>query len=90
MVVLAVTRFIRIGWRGCCGISGQYELSIHHVDLLSSALVITVYRQALTIRIDADVLDWLRAQGPGYQTRINRLLRRYMQASRVESAKTIL
>jgi uncharacterized protein (DUF4415 family) len=33
----------------------------------------------LTIRIDRDVLEWYRKQGPGYQTRINTLLRSYMQ-----------
>jgi uncharacterized protein (DUF4415 family) len=33
----------------------------------------------LTIRIDRDVLDWYKKQGPGYQTRINALLRAYMQ-----------
>ena len=36
-------------------------------------------KQPVTIRLDADVLDWFRSQGPGYQTRINRLLRRYME-----------
>lgn len=34
----------------------------------------------LTIRIDRDVLDWFRKQGRGYQTRINSLLRAYMEA----------
>ena len=29
--------------------------------------------------LDADVLEWFRSQGSGYQTRINRLLRRYME-----------
>jgi uncharacterized protein (DUF4415 family) len=29
----------------------------------------------LTIRLDADVLDWLKGRGRGYQTRINRILR---------------
>jgi uncharacterized protein (DUF4415 family) len=38
-------------------------------------------KQPVTIRLDADVLDWIRSQGPGYQTRINRLLRRYMEVS---------
>jgi len=33
----------------------------------------------LTIRVDRDVLEWYRKQGPGYQTRINTLLRAYMQ-----------
>ncbi len=34
----------------------------------------------LTIRIDRDVLEWYRKQGRGYQTRIGRLLRAYMEA----------
>jgi uncharacterized protein (DUF4415 family) len=37
-------------------------------------------KKQLTIRIDADVLDWLRAQGKGYQTRINRILRVAMES----------
>jgi uncharacterized protein (DUF4415 family) len=36
-------------------------------------------KKQLTIRIDSDVLEWYRTQGPGYQTRINALLRAYMQ-----------
>ncbi len=38
-------------------------------------------KQQLTIRLDADVLDWLRAGGRGYQTRINRILRAAMESS---------
>ena len=34
--------------------------------------------QPVTIRIDADVLAWLKSKGKGYQTRINRLLRAAM------------
>ena len=37
-------------------------------------------KQHVTIRLDADVLEWFRAQGKGYQTRINSLLRAYMEA----------
>jgi uncharacterized protein (DUF4415 family) len=36
-------------------------------------------KKPMTIRLDADVLEWFRSQGPGYQTRINRLLRRFME-----------
>jgi uncharacterized protein (DUF4415 family) len=36
----------------------------------------------LTIRVDRDVLEWYRRQGQGYQTRINALLRAYMDAHR--------
>lgn len=32
------------------------------------------------IRIDADVLEWFKAQGSGYQTRMNVVLRLYMQS----------
>jgi uncharacterized protein (DUF4415 family) len=37
-------------------------------------------KRQLTIRIDADILAWLRAQGKGYQTRINRILRVLMES----------
>ena len=37
-------------------------------------------KQTVTIRLDADVLAWFKAQGAGYQTRINQLLRQHMQA----------
>ena len=36
-------------------------------------------KEQLTIRVDSDVLEWYRKQGPGYQTRINALLRAFMQ-----------
>ncbi|MBY0338188.1 MAG: BrnA antitoxin family protein [Acetobacteraceae bacterium] len=32
-------------------------------------------KQQVTVRLDADVLAWLRAAGPGYQTRLNEVLR---------------
>jgi uncharacterized protein (DUF4415 family) len=33
----------------------------------------------MTLRIDSDVLAWFRAQGKGYQSRINAILRRYFE-----------
>jgi uncharacterized protein (DUF4415 family) len=38
-------------------------------------------KTSTTVRIDADVLAWLRAQGKGYQSRINAILRREMLSS---------
>jgi len=38
-----------------------------------------------TIRIDSDVLTWLKSQGKGYQSRINAILRREMMADLDES-----
>ena len=39
-------------------------------------------KHQITLRIDADVVDFFRAQGPGYQRRMNAVLRRYMEAQR--------
>lgn len=39
-------------------------------------------KQQVTLRVDSDVLQWFRGQGRGYQTRINDLLRAYMEAHR--------
>ena len=37
-------------------------------------------KKQLTIRLDADVLNWLKGHGRGYQTRINRILRVVMES----------
>jgi uncharacterized protein (DUF4415 family) len=37
-------------------------------------------KEAISLRLDMDVLDWLRRGGGGYQTRINRILRERMEA----------
>jgi uncharacterized protein (DUF4415 family) len=37
-------------------------------------------KTAVTIRLDRQVLNWFKNKGPGYQTRINALLRAYMEA----------
>jgi uncharacterized protein (DUF4415 family) len=49
----------------------------------SRAVVGKFYRpikKSLTIRLDADVLAWLKSHGRGYQTRINQLLRNAMES----------
>jgi uncharacterized protein (DUF4415 family) len=38
-------------------------------------------KQSLTIRLDADIIAWLKSQGAGYQTRINSLLRNAMASA---------
>ena len=38
-------------------------------------------KASVSLRIDQDVLDWFKAQGPGYQTRINMILRAFRDAS---------
>jgi uncharacterized protein (DUF4415 family) len=39
-------------------------------------------KEAISIKLDQDILSFFRRQGRGYQTRINAVLRRYMQAQR--------
>ena len=49
--------------------------------LVRRGLKPTSRKQQLTIRVDGDVLDWYKRQGQGYQTKINSLLRAYMDAA---------
>ena len=42
-------------------------------------VVTPVSKQAISIRLDEDVIDWFRATGPKYQTRINAVLRSYVE-----------
>lgn len=37
-------------------------------------------KEAISMRVDIDVLQWFRSQGPRYQTRMNAVLRSYMNA----------
>jgi uncharacterized protein (DUF4415 family) len=39
-------------------------------------------KKPVTLRLDADVLDWFQRAGRGYQTRINRALRKLMMEER--------
>ncbi|MGH6823813.1 MAG: BrnA antitoxin family protein [Methylocella sp.] len=36
-------------------------------------------KKLLSLRLDSDVVDWFKQQGPGYQTRINAVLRAFVQ-----------
>jgi uncharacterized protein (DUF4415 family) len=45
-------------------------------------------KETITIRLDADVLAWFRRRGRGYQTRINRVLRLFVQAQTTGRARS--
>ena len=52
---------------------------------LSSAVVAKYYKpvkKQVTLRLDADMLDWFKSQGGRYQSRINKVLRSYMESHR--------
>ncbi|MBM3766661.1 MAG: BrnA antitoxin family protein [Acidobacteria bacterium] len=55
------------------------------LQLPSDAVIGKFYRpkkQSVTIRLDSDVLAWLKASGDGYQTRVNSYLRQMMTRKR--------
>ena len=43
-------------------------------------LVIPERKVPVSLRLDRDVVDWFKSQGRGYQSRINAVLRSYMNA----------
>ena len=48
-------------------------------DFFRRAEIRVPAKHPVTLRLDADVLTWFKSQGQGYQTRINKLLRNYME-----------
>lgn len=50
----------------------------------NAKVVLPVRKRAISLRVDRDVLEWFKGQGPRYQSRMNAVLRSYMaeQASR--------
>jgi uncharacterized protein (DUF4415 family) len=53
----------------------QEGLRLHQIALGNQ-----ISEAAISIRLDQDVLEWFRSQGPGNQTRMNAVLRSYMVA----------
>ena len=52
------------------------------IDWSTARVVYPEPRQAVSIRLDPDVLDYFKQGGKGYQTRINAVLRSYVAAKR--------
>jgi uncharacterized protein (DUF4415 family) len=50
------------------------------VDWDKASIVIPPGKDIITLRLDRDILEWLRAQGKGYQTLINQVLRAFYDA----------
>jgi uncharacterized protein (DUF4415 family) len=58
------------------------EASMKHIvrGIARRGLKAVPPKASISLRLDADVLEWLKSQGPGYQTRINAILRAYKEA----------
>lgn len=48
----------------------------------SARVVMPEPKQAVSLRLDREVMQWFKNQGKGYQTRINAVLRAYMNSQR--------
>jgi uncharacterized protein (DUF4415 family) len=49
------------------------------IDWSQAVLVVPPRKKAISIRLDPDVLDYFKNEGPGYQRRINAVLRSYVE-----------
>jgi uncharacterized protein (DUF4415 family) len=59
------------------------DIAALDVDFFRNAqVVVPPEKKHVSIRLDADVLEWMKSQGKGYQTRINAVLRAYYEAHR--------
>lgn len=59
--------------------SSPPELANLPADFWDGAtLIMPVAKEAISLRVDEDVLRWFRSLGPRYQTRMNAVLRSYM------------
>ena len=63
----------------------ELEAAIDHqeegeIDWSTASVELPKPKVAFTMRYDQDVLTWFRSQGPGYQTKINAILKRYIEA----------
>jgi len=66
-------------------VSAQHpEASLAHIvrGIARVGLKPAPAKTSISLRVDRDVLDWFKAQGSGYQTRINAVLRAFRDASR--------
>jgi uncharacterized protein (DUF4415 family) len=52
------------------------------IDWTKARLVLPPGKENVTLRVDRDVLAWFRATGKGFHTRMNAVLRAYMEAHR--------
>ena len=59
------------------------EASVEHIvkGIVRRGMKPLPAKESISLRVDADVLEWFKSQGPGYQTRINLVLRAYRDAS---------
>jgi uncharacterized protein (DUF4415 family) len=58
------------------------------IDWSKARLVLPPGKENVTLRVDRDVLAWFRSTGKGFHTRMNAVLRAYMEAQRDQPRET--
>lgn len=78
----------RTDWVGLRSATGKPtaehpEADVKHIvrGMVRRGLQPLAPKASISLRVDNDVLEWFKAQGPGYQTRINTVLRAFRDAS---------
>jgi uncharacterized protein (DUF4415 family) len=69
-------------------LSGMKDSEINYSDIpeldeaffKNAKIVLPEPKEAVSIRLDKDVLKWFKSQGGGYQTKINAVLKTYVKA----------
>lgn len=59
------------------------ELDVNHIArvIVRKGLKPVAAKRSISLRVDAEVLEWFQGQGPGYQTRINAVFKAFKDAS---------
>jgi len=57
-------------------------------DFWDDAEVVAPEKEAISLRVDQDVLEWFRDRGPRYQTRMNAVLRSYVRSMKRSKGKS--
>ena len=53
----------------------------------NAKIILPEPKKAISLRIDKEVLRWFKAQGKGYQSRINAVLKAYVEAQKARATK---
>ena len=78
------TDWTRLKSKAAVSVASEHpEADIRHVmrGVVRRGLKPQPPKAAISLRVEQDVLEWFKAQGPGYQTRINAVLRAFRDAS---------
>ncbi|WP_417628819.1 BrnA antitoxin family protein [Pararhodobacter aggregans] len=78
----SLTDWDRVRRNDEAGVEPEPDEDEFEVDWTSARVVTPEPKQMISLRLDPDILAFFKAEGRGYQTRINAVLRAYMEAQK--------